>query len=486
MSHATSSVIDRIAAIVGPHGLLTDPADIEAYAADWRGLHRGTTPAVVRPGTVEDVAAVMRICAETRTPVVPQGGNTGQCNGAVPRAGGGDLVVSLARLNRILELDALNNTITVQAGCILATIQQAAADADRLFPLSLGAEASCQIGGNLSTNAGGSNVLRYGNTRDLVLGLEVVLPDGRVWNGLRGLRKDNTGYDLKHLFIGAEGTLGIITAAVLKLFPRPRATVTAWLGLPSPRAALEVLSLLRRHCGDTLTAFECLSRRCLELVLHHIPGTRDPLAQRHDWHALIELDDARAAGALRSDVEIALAAAAETALIADAVIADSGARRQALWSLREGIPLASRADPRMVYRHDISVPVSRVPEFIAAAQAALEGRIPGIEVICFGHLGDGNLHYNALVPGRLRSDPAARDAHDVADIVYGEVQRFGGSFSAEHGIGMAKVAHLARYKGAVELELMRTLKGTLDPHHIMNPGKVLAAPSLPGGAGDSR
>jgi FAD/FMN-containing dehydrogenase len=474
-SPAPSSAIERIAAVVGPQGLLTDPADIEAYAADWRGLHRGLTPAVVRPATVEEVAAVARICAETHTPIVPQGGNTGQCNGAVPRAGGGDLIVSLGRLNRMIGVDALNNTVTVQAGCVLAAIQQAAADADRLFPLSLGAEASCQIGGNLSTNAGGSNVLRYGNTRDLVLGLEVVLPDGRIWNGLRGLRKDNTGYDLKHLFIGAEGTLGIITAAVLKLFPRPSATVTAWVALPSPHAALQLLCLLRQRSGDTLTAFECLSRRCLELVLHHIPGARDPLPQRRDWYALIELDDARATAVLRGAVEGALVAAAETALIADAVIADSGAQRQALWSLREGIPLAARADPRMVYRHDISVPVSRVPAFIAEAQSALERRFPAIEVICFGHLGDGNLHYNAFVPGRLRSDPAARDAHDVAEVVYGMVQRFGGSFSAEHGIGMAKVAHLARYKSSVELDLMRALKGALDPANIMNPGKVLAA-----------
>ena len=473
-SFGAPSVIDRIAAVVGPQGLLTASPDIEAYAADWRGLHRGATPAVVRPATVEQVATVVRICAETRTPLVPQGGNTGQSSGAVPRAGGSDLIVSLGRLNRILDLDPLNNTITVQAGCVLAAIQQAAADAARLFPLSLGAEGSCQIGGNLSTNAGGSNVLRYGNTRDLVLGLEVVLPDGRIWNGLRALRKDNTGYDLKHLFIGAEGTLGIITAAVLKLFPRPSATATAWVAVPSPHEALKLLSLLRQGCGDTLTAFECISRRCLELVLHHLPGARDPLPQPHGWYVLIELDDARAGDALRVDVENALATAVATKLIADAVIADSGARRRALWALREGIPLAARADPRMVYRHDISVPVSSVPAFITAAQSALERGFPGIEVICFGHLGDGNLHYNAFVPGRLRAEPAAREAHDVAEVVYGIVQRFGGSFSAEHGIGMAKVAHLARYKSAVELELMRTLKGTLDPAGIMNPGKVLA------------
>ena len=472
--HTTPSVIERIGAVVGPQGLLTEPRDVEPFTADWRGIYRGETPAVVRPGNVEEVAAVVRICAETRTPLVPQGGNTGQSSGAVPRAGGADLVLSLGRLNRILEVDALNNTITAQAGCILAAIQEAAAEAGRLFPLSLGAEGSCQIGGNLSTNAGGTNVLRYGNARDLVLGLEVVLPDGRIWDGLRSLRKDNTGYDLKQLFIGAEGTLGIITAAVLKLFPRTSANVTSWVAVPSPRQAVELLALLRRHCGDSVTAFEGISRRCLELVLRNMPGTRDPLPQRHEWYVLVELGDARASDALRHGLESALAAAAEITLIADAVIAESTAQSESLWSLRDAIPLAARADPRMVYRHDISVAVSRIPDFIAAAQAALEQRFPGIEVICFGHLGDGNLHFNAFVPGRLRTDPAAQDAQDVAQVVYDILQRFGGSFSAEHGIGLAKVAQLARYKSPVELELMRALKRTLDPYNIMNPGKVLA------------
>lgn len=468
-----STVIERIAAAVGAQGLLTDPREVEPFAADWRGIYRGATPAVIRPASVEELAAVMRICFEARTPVVPQGGNTGQCNGAIPRAGGGDLVLSLARLNRILEVDALNSTITVQAGCILAAIQQAAAEVGRLFPLSLGAEGSCQIGGNLSTNAGGANVLRYGNARDLVLGIEVVLPDGRVWDGLRSLRKDNTGYDLKHLFIGAEGTLGIITAAVLKLFPRPATSVIAWVATPGPDQALELLALLRQRCGESVSAFEVISRRCLDLVLRNMPGTRDPLPRPHAWYVLAELGDVRAGDALRHDLEAALAAAADATLIADAVIAESTAQGEQLWKLRDAIPLASRADVRMVYRHDISVAVSRVPAFIAAAQAALEQQFPGIEVICFGHLGDGNLHYNAFVPGRLRADPAAQDAQDVAQLVYGMLQRFGGSFSAEHGIGLAKVAQLARYKSPVELELMRTLKRTLDPANIMNPGKVL-------------
>jgi FAD/FMN-containing dehydrogenase len=468
-----AAVIEHIAAVIGTQAVLTDPRDTEPYARDWRGIYRGATPAVIRPGSVEDLSAVIRICGEARIPVVPQGGNTGQCNGAVPRAGRNELVVSLARLNRILEVDALNDTVTVQAGCVLAAVQQAAAAAGRFFPLSLGAEGSCQIGGNLSTNAGGVNVLRYGNSRDLVLGLEVVLPDGRVWNGLRCLRKDNTGYDLKHLFIGAEGTLGIITAAVLKLFPSPASTVTAWAAVATPSSALELLARLRQNCGDCVTAFELISRRCLELVLRNMPGTRDPLAQRHEWYVLLELGDARGGDALRHHLEAALAAAVEATLVADVVVATSTAQAGQLWQLREAIPLASRADARMVYRHDISVAVSRVPAFIETAQAELERRFPGIEVICFGHLGDGNLHYNAFMPGRLRADPGAQVAQDVPEAVYGVLARFGGSFSAEHGIGLAKVGQLARYKSPVELELMRALKRTLDPAGIMNPGKVL-------------
>jgi FAD/FMN-containing dehydrogenase len=356
---------------------------------------------------------------------------------------------------------------------VLANIQEEAAAAARLFPLSLGAEGSCQIGGNLSTNAGGVNVLRYGNTRDLVLGLEVVLPDGSVWNGLRGLRKDNTGYDLKQLFIGAEGTLGIITAAVLKLFPRPGATATAWAGVPHSEAALEFLALLRRHCGDRVTAFELISRNCLELVLRHIPGTRDPLAAAHDWYVLTDLSDSRSGHVLRAELERALEAALESTLVADAVIAESEGQAKALWRMRESIPEAARAEPGMLYRHDIAVAASRVPAFIREARVVLESRFPGAGIICFGHLGDGNLHYNAFIPGRDRSDARARDAHDVTDVVYDIVHRYHGSFSAEHGVGLAKTAELRRYKSSVEIGLMRTLKHALDPHNIMNPGKVL-------------
>jgi FAD/FMN-containing dehydrogenase len=467
------SVVARIADVVGPQGLITDPADMEPYIVDWRGVYRGTTTAVVRPATTDEVAAVVKLCAESGTPIVPQGGNTGMCMASVPRADGNDIVLTLSRMNRIRQVDPLNNTLTAEAGVVLAHIQTAAKDADRLFPLSLGAEGSCQIGGNLSTNAGGVNVLRYGNTRDLVLGLEVVLPDGRVWNGLRGLRKDNTGYDLKQLFIGAEGTLGIITAAVLKLFPRPSASATAWAAVKSPDAALELLALLRRHCGDRINAFELIARNCLELVLRHIPGARDPLTARHNWYVLAELADSRAQEDLRKELELALEAALDAGLVLDATLAESGSQSEALWRIRESIPEAARSEPGMLYRHDVAVAVSAIPAFIREARAALEQRFPGANVICFGHLGDGNLHYNAFVPGRSRSDAAARDAHDVTDLVYDIVQRYGGSFSAEHGIGLAKVAELKRYKSEVELDLMRAVKRTLDPQGLMNPGKVL-------------
>ena len=467
------ALLERIAAVVGPQGLITDTRDLEPYVVDWRGVYHGAAPAAVRPANTAEVAAVVKICAESGTPIVPQGGNTGMCCASVPHATGREIVLSLGRMNRILDVDALNNTIAVEAGCILANIQQAAVAVDRLFPLSLGAEGSCQIGGNLSTNAGGVNVLRYGNTRDLVLGLEVVLPDGSVWNGMRSLRKDNTGYDLKHLFVGAEGTLGIITAAVLKLFPRPRTTVTAWAAVPSPDAALELLALLRERCGDRISAFEILSRNCLDLVLRHIPGARDPLATPHQWYVLAELADAQESDALRIEMEHVLGAGLDHNLVLDVAIAENQAQAQGMWRLRETIPDAARKEPGMLYRHDIAVAVSRVPAFIAEARVALENAFPGVDIICFGHLGDGNLHYNAFVPGRSRADPAARDAHDVTQVVYDIVQHYQGSFSAEHGVGLAKLEEMKRYKSDVELGLMHTLKRTLDPQNIMNPGKVL-------------
>ncbi len=467
-----SNIVPALQTLLGAQGVLTAAADLEPYVVDWRGVYRGNAIAVARPANTAQVAAVVKLCHETGTPLVPQGGNTGMCGASVPQPGGREVVLSLARMNRILEVDPLNNTLTAEAGCVLANIQQAAADAGRLFPLSLGAEGSCQIGGNLSTNAGGVNVLRYGNTRDLVLGLEVVLPDGRIWNGLRGLRKDNTGYDLKHLFIGAEGTLGIITAATLKLFPRPAANATAWMAVRDPEAALQLLALMRRHCNDRITAFELISRHSLELVWKHVPGTRDPLNADHPWIVLTELADAGDEAALRADLERALESAFESDLVVDAVIAESRSQAQALWHMRESIPEGARQEPVMVYRHDIAVAVGRIPEFIREAQSALEARFPDVRLICFGHLGDGNLHYNAYIPSRLRTDAAAREAHDVTDTVYDIVQQYGGSFSAEHGIGLSKVAELVRYKSAVELDLMRTVKKALDPQGLFNPGKL--------------
>ncbi len=464
--------LERIRAVVGNRGILTDAADLEPYVVDWRGLFRGSTPAVVRPATTAEVAAVVKICAETRTPIVPQGGNTGMCGAATPSPAGNEIVLCLGRMNRIREVDTLNNTITAEAGCILANIQEAALEVDRLFPLSLGAEGSCQIGGNLATNAGGVNVLRYGNARELALGLEVVLADGRIWEGLRGLRKDNTGYDLKDIFIGSEGTLGIITAAVLKMFPRPRTVVTALAAVPDPAAAVALLALLRGECGDSISAFELISRLCLDLVYRHIPETRDPFETPHGWYVLAELADASEEGPLRAAFEHAMASAVERGLVLDAVIAGTEAQRRSLWRLRESVPEASREEG-MVYRHDISLSVSRIPDFIPTAAAALERNFSGVRIICFGHLGDGNLHYNAFVPGRRRDNPSDRDATDVFRVVHDIVHRFGGSFSAEHGIGQAKRSELAHYKSALEIELMQSLKRTLDPHGIMNPGKVL-------------
>jgi len=404
---------------------------------------------------------------------VPQGGNTGMCGATVPDAKLSPVVIALGRMNRIRNVDPLNNTMTVEAGCVLANIQQAAADADRLFPLSLGAEGSCQIGGNLSTNAGGVNVLRYGNTRDLVLGIEAVLPDGRIWNGLRSLRKDNTGYDLKHLFIGAEGTLGVITAAVLKLFPKPSSTATAWMAVPDPDAALKLFSLLRQQFGDRISAFELISHACVELVVKHIPGTRNPLATPREWYVLTELGDASAGDALRTALEETLEKAMAAHLVTDAVLAENQSQSKAMWRIRESIPEAARGESGMLYRHDIAVAVGEIPAFIRDGKAALEKHFKGTHIICFGHLGDGNLHYNTYVEGRLRSDAAAREANDVTTVIYDIVKQYKGSFSAEHGIGMAKVEELVRYKDPVEIDLMRTVKRALDPDGIMNPGKVL-------------
>src|SRR5688572_13347636 len=378
-----------LAEIVGARNVLTGPAETKPYFTDWRRQYSGTAECVVRPASTEEVAAVVAVCGREEIAIVPQGGNTGLVGGSVPTGAHREIVLSLSRLNRIRALDRLNDTITVEAGCVLAAVQKAADDAGRLFPLSLAAEGSCQIGGNLSTNAGGINVLRYGTAREQVLGLEVVLADGRIWNGLRALRKDNTGYDLKQLFLGAEGTLGIITGAVLRLFPRPSATATAWIALDSPRAAVELLSLLRSRLGDRLSAFELASRSCLDAVLAHLPDAQDPLAARHAWYVLAEFGDSGAPEELRGRVEAALADCAERGTLRDAALAHSGEQSRALWRIREAIPEAQFTN----VKHDISVPVSAIPEFVEQAGRALAAAFPA-QVFCFGHVGDGNLHYN--------------------------------------------------------------------------------------------
>jgi len=466
------TLLHRLSRIVGEQHVLVDDADTAPFATDWRKRYFGRARAVVKPGSTEEVAAVVALCAETRTSIVPQGGNTSLCGAATPDTSGTQLVVNLSRMNRIRALDPVNNTVTVEAGCVLANLQEAAEEAGRLFPLSLAAEGSCEIGGNLSTNAGGVQVLRYGNTRDLVLGLEVVLPSGEVWDGLRGLRKDNTGYDLKHLFIGAEGTLGIITSAVLKLFPKPRAQATAVVALEDVRAALRLLTLVQERCGDRLTAFELMSRFCIELVTRHIPGVQRPFEQDYAENVLLELSDAHAAGNVREVLESALEEALEQGLIADAVVASSEGQAEKLWALRENLTEAQALDGKQV-KHDVSVPISKIAEFVDAAQAALEEEFPGVRVVNFGHVGDGNLHFNVAPP--LGTDEAAfmDGMRAVNRIVHDTTARFGGSISAEHGLGVYKRDEILRYKAPLEMEIMRTIKRAIDPLGIMNPGKVL-------------
>ncbi len=466
---------DRLTDIVGAGGLLTEPADMAPFLVDERKRYRGAAPAVVRPSTTDEVARVVALCAAGKIPIVPQGGNTGLCGAATPDASGRALVLSLARLNRVREVDPLNYTITVEAGVILADVQKAAAEVDRLFPLSLGGEGTARIGGNLSTNAGGTGVLRYGNARDLALGLEVVLPDGRVWDGLSALRKDNTGYDLKHLFIGAEGTLGIITAAVLKLFPRPHAVETALVAIDDPAAAVELLARARAATGDRVSAFELILRLPFEMTIARIEGTRDPFAERHPCYVLAELSAGAGQDDVRGQMESLLADAMEDGLVRDAVIAESGAQAADFWKIRETVPEAQTREGVSI-KHDISVPVSRIPVFMAEAAAAAEAAVDGVRVCAFGHVGDGNLHFNMSQPAG--GDGAAfleREA-ELNAIVHDTAARHGGSISAEHGIGQLKREALVRYKPGIAIDLMRRIKAALDPDNLMNPGKVLAPP----------
>ena len=474
----TADAIQRLKTVLGPKGWTTDPAEMAPLLLEERGLYRGRAALLARPASTAEVAAVVKVCAETGTAIVPQGGNTGMMGGATPFEHGQEILLSLARMNRIRALDPLNYTITVDAGCVLANVQKAAEDADRLFPLSLGAEGTCQIGGNLSTNAGGVQVLRYGMARDLVLGLEVVLPDGRVLEALRGLRKDNTGYDLKQLFLGAEGTLGVITAAVLKLFSRPRAGETAFIAVREPKAAIELLARLRDGTGDAVTAFELISRTALGMVLRHIPGTADPLAQPYDWYVLTDCASGDAGGGLREAVENVLAAAIDDGLAFDATLAANAQQSKAMWRMRDSITEAQKPEGGSI-KHDVSVPVSSVAAFIAEATAACLNAIPGSRPVTFGHVGDGNIHFNLSQPFDEPREGPARDRFiarwdEINRLVHDIVQRMSGSISAEHGIGRRKLHELEHYKSPVEIELMRTLKRTLDPRDIMNPGKVVS------------
>jgi FAD/FMN-containing dehydrogenase len=472
MSALTPGLVQRLCDAAGPGGWSTDPDVIAPHLVEPRGQWRGASPLLLRPVGTAQVAAILKICSETGTKVVPQGGNTGLVGGSIPFERGDEVVLSLARMNRVRAVQALDDSITVEAGCTLAQVQQAAIDAGRLFPMRIASEGTCQIGGNLSTNAGGTAVLRYGNTRDLVLGLEVVLPDGTVWDGLRALRKDNTGYDLKHLFIGAEGTLGVITAAVLKLYPLPKDRQTAFVAVRDVEAAVEFLGLAQEISGGLVTGFELMSDIALDFVLRHMPGATDPLAQKYQWYVLVELSGGNRMDALRETMEQALEAAAERGLAFDAVIATSDAQARALWRLREDMSEAQKPEGGSI-KHDISVPKTKMAEFIRRASAAVVANFPGARPVPFGHVGDGNVHFNVSQP--VGGDKAAFMAltHDMNIVVHDIAAELGGSISAEHGLGRLKREEILLYKSALELDLMRRFKAMLDPRGIMNPGKVL-------------
>ena len=454
--------------------MLTEPADLDAYLTDVRGRYKGDAACVVRPRSTEEVAAVVAVCIANSTPIQPQGGNTSLCGGSVPFAGGRGVILSLSRMRRIRSIDAGNNSITVEAGCVLADVQRAAVDAGRFYPVSLGAEGSCQIGGNIATNAGGTGVLRYGNTRENVLGLEVVLPDATVWHGLRGLRKDNTGFDLKHLFIGSEGLLGVITAATLKLHPLDTHHIATWLAPVSIDAAVELLALFQASLGPRLTAFEIMNAAQLEIVLKHAPDRRSPLDPARPWHLLAELGDASDETALRTSLENLLQTALTDGLISDAAVASNEAQRAAMWTLRHGVTDANKMWGRGI-THDIAVPVSQIPEFMRRVSPALEQKFAGIRIVIVGHLGDGNLHFVPMFTHAAWSafpDPEAV-TDEVHRLTYGVATELGGSFSAEHGIGQYLVGEMRQYKSEVELALMRSVKRALDPKGLFNPAKVI-------------
>lgn len=467
-----SPFLARLTESLGPDTVFTNPDDVAAWLSDWRGIYRGNAQAVVRPRTVDEVSRCLALCQQAAVPVVPRGGNTGLCGGATPDANATNVVLSLDRMNAIRSLDTLANTLVAEAGCILGNLRRAAADAHRLLPLSLAAEDSCQIGGNLATNAGGVNVVRYGMTRELVLGVEAVLPTGEVFHGLRTLRKDNTGYDLKQLLIGAEGTLGVITAAALRLFPRNDTRSVVLAAVESPAQSLQLFSLLFERCGARLQAFEFFTGDCLDLVLAHAEGVQEPFGQRYPAYVLVELADTIDEAALNALLEQVIGDALEQGRCLDAAVSASLAQLQALWKLREEISEAQRADgPHL--KHDISLPIEQIPAFMATMEARLRAQSPDVRPFIFGHFGDGNLHYNLSRPTGAPRDWAGTHGEALTETVLDEVMRYGGSISAEHGIGQLKRHAFLQYKDPLELRLMRDIKRVLDPAGIMNPGKLL-------------
>jgi FAD/FMN-containing dehydrogenase len=472
----SADLLQALRAAVGSAQVLTheDPAaDLSAWENDWRKRAQGRALAVVRPGSTAEVAAVVRACAQAGAAIVPQGGNTGLVVGSVPDDSGTQVVLSLTRMNAVRAIDGANLTMTVEAGCVLQSLQDAAENAGFLFPLSLAAEGSCTIGGNLATNAGGTQVVRYGNARELCLGLEVVTAQGEVWHGLTGLRKDNTGYDLRDLFIGSEGTLGVITAATLKLYPLPAAQLTAWAAVPTLDAAVALLGLAHQHLGAGLTGFEVMGQFALGLVDKHFPALRVPLWADSPYCVLLENSDSESEEHARGQFERLLETAFEQGLVSDAVVAESLSQARGLWHIRESIPLA-QAEEGLNIKHDISIPVSRIPAFCAETDALLQREIPGVRLVNFGHLGDGNLHYNVQAPADGDAKKFLNEQETrVNTLVFDAVARYDGSISAEHGVGSLKAAHLPHYKDPVALGLMRAIKQALDPHHLMNPGRVL-------------
>ena len=460
--------LQHLAGVVGERYALRDPAAMQPYLHEWRGLWDGATPLVLRPGSTEEVSRILAIADETGTVIVTQSGNTGLVGGQIPVPGKQEVLMVLDRMTAIRDVDPADNTMTVEAGVILKTVQDEADKVDRLFPLRIASEGSCRIGGNLATNAGGINVLAYGNARDLCLGIEVVLPGGRVWNGLKRLRKDNTGYDMRNLFIGSEGTLGVITAAVLKLFPKPAHHATAFVAVPSPQAAIDLLALMQAHSGNRVTAFELMPRRGIEFTMKHY-AVREFFAEPAPWYVIAEMSGAPI---LDDTMTEALGEAAEKDIVLDATIAQSEAQRQEIWYIREAIVESQRLEGGSL-KHDVAVPLSHVPELIEQATAALHRYMPDIRPLPFGHLGDGNIHFNVNQPVGMDKQAFLDRWHEIADCIYDVVLRLGGSVSAEHGIGILKADMMSRIKSPVELQMMRQLKGLFDPNNILNPGRIL-------------